>query len=263
MQTTLPGRVLAACGLGGSSTPPVSGSSNLNSAIGVSAGARFTLLGHCVELAQLPGDFIPMYKDSACRWQHAHQRLAVSLCDYAWIGDHHCAAIGCRADQSSEPLLQSKCCVRHHVFRERVSTALGDRLAVRRREGLGRDAEGELRDEKSAQCMSRYVYPFPIRRRAEQHSAPGYTGSREKRIGRCLAMNEKRPIGTDSERAKLHRRLANIAVAGEQHEDSTVSRGREFHDHLDHRAKMPGWSGVRRRSVFRHSENCLSLEIER
>src|SRR5687768_17510486 len=106
MQTTLPGRVLVAWGLGGSSTPPVSGSSNLNSAMGVSAGARFTLLGHCVELAQLPGDFIPMYKNSPRRWQRAHEGLAVSLGDYARIGDHDRAAVGCRADEASETLLQ-------------------------------------------------------------------------------------------------------------------------------------------------------------
>src|SRR5687768_7156744 len=131
MQTIFPGRSRRERPVPGIFTPPVSGSSNRRS------DNRSTSLRHRIEPYELPRDLIPMYKDTPCRWQSLHQRLAVRLGDEARVGDDDCTPVGFRSDQAAEALLQSERGMRHHVFSKRVAAALRYRLTMSGCEWLG------------------------------------------------------------------------------------------------------------------------------
>src|SRR5687767_4328100 len=128
-----------------------------------------TLVGHCVEVAQLPGDFGPGQHQAPRGGQCAHELGAIALRDHAIVGNYNCTAIRRRADQSSETLLQPKRRMWDHVFGERVTTPLENRLAIRGCDRLARNAKRQTGDEQSAKRVSGNVDTLPVGRSTDQN----------------------------------------------------------------------------------------------
>src|ERR1041385_5572814 len=107
-----------------------------------------TLLGHPVEVTQLPCNLGPWQHQPPRRWKSAHQFCAVVLRDHPRIGDDDSTAITGSPDQAPESLFQPQCCMRHHEFGKGIAAPLDDRFTVGCGYRLGRDAEWQPRNQQ-------------------------------------------------------------------------------------------------------------------
>src|SRR6185437_8642149 len=124
----------------------------------------------------------------------AQQLTAVSLRDYARIGNNDGAAIGASTYKPAKALLETQRRMGQHVFAERVAAACGDGLALRRGHGLRWNPERKPRDYQRAQRITGHVDPFPVRRRAEQYRVAGVAKALQQSVASILAVNEKREL---------------------------------------------------------------------
>src|SRR6266545_1790426 len=121
-----------------------------------------TLVRHCVEVPQLPGNCGPRQHQSFGRWQRSHQLGAVTLGDNAIIRNDDSAAIGRGPNQSSKTLLQPQSRVRNHVLGERIAAPVEDCLAIRGGDRLCRNAKWKPRNEQPSKRVPWNVYALPI-----------------------------------------------------------------------------------------------------
>jgi hypothetical protein len=166
----------------------------------------------------LPDDVRPGEQQPSRRRQSAQEIGAVALGDHARIGDDDRASVSGRTDESAEPLLQPQRSVRNHVFGERVTAALDDRFTVRGGNGLGGDTKREVGDEQTAQCMTRYVYTFPVGRGADENCSARFAEPVEKNVPTFFAMYKQWSLCGDTDRPQPRSNVTHVPVAGEQGE---------------------------------------------
>src|SRR5687768_7317005 len=100
-----------------------------------------------------------------------------------------------------------------HVFGERVTTPLENRLAIRGCDRLARNAKRQTGDEQSAKRVSGNVDTLPVGRSTDQNRPSRMPEFLEQNVAAVFSVNQQRTVVHCAARTKLERGLSHVAVA--------------------------------------------------
>jgi hypothetical protein len=137
----------------------------------------------------------------------------------AGVEEHEDAAIGERADEAAEALLEGDDGLRDLQVVEGIPTSRGDGVGAGFHDGVGGDGEGELVDDDAAELFALHVDALPETRCPEEDGVGGVAELLQEDVAGGGALHEQW-VGELHEQAVVH--LAHLGVAGEEAEGAAA-----------------------------------------
>src|ERR1700761_6851143 len=129
---------------------------------------------------------------AAIGWEGVEEGGAVAGGADARVEEHEDAAVGERANEAAEALLEGDDGLRDLEVVEGVAAGGGDGIGACLHDGVGRDGEREFVDDDAGELLALHVYALPEGARAEEDGVGGFAELLQKEMTWGGALQEQR-----------------------------------------------------------------------